>query len=368
MPIGILPTLARLDLGEGSLTDAVRFRALNAALLEQGAGGFQLSIHREDDLELATADVSFEGANTSFQLHLRVEPARFAAVHNAAQLATAPVLAVAGNSPTFLGHRLWEETRIALFKQAVDHRDEAGRERHDDPRVSFGRGWVRETALELFAESVELHEPLLPVLAGEAPRAALAAGGLPGLAELRLHQGTVWRWNRAVYDPAGGGHLRVELRALPAGPTVVDMAANAALLVGLTLALARDAAWADEHAFEDAHAAFYAAAREGLDAVLPWPGLDDPLPAGELVPLLLPLARAGLIEGAGVAADEADRLLGIVEERVRARQTGARWQRRALAALEGRHGRERALTAMLEAYLAHSEAGEPVHRWPLPSA
>ena len=181
--------------------------------------------------------MSLEGAATSFQVHLRVDPAAFARTYNAVQAATAPVLAVAGNSPTFLGHRLWEETRIALCKQSLDERDRRGLRRRL-ARVAFGTGWLRGGALELFAEGVRLYQPLLPVLGDHDPSDGGDQWRAPPLEELRLHQGTVWRWNRAVYDPASGGHLRIEMRALPAGPTVVDMLANAALLVGLSLWLA----------------------------------------------------------------------------------------------------------------------------------
>jgi hypothetical protein len=324
------------------------------------------------DLELAADDVGLEGANTSFQVHLRVDPDRFADCFNAAQLATGPVLAAAANSPTLLGHRLWQETRVALFKQAVDDRDASGRSSRRMSRVAFGTGWVRTGALELLEESVRLHEPVLPVLGPERPLERLDGDGVPALNELRLHQGTVWRWNRAIYDPAGGGHLRIELRALPSGPTVVDMLANAAFLLGLTLALAADAGTVIRRfAFQQAHHNFYRAAQFGLGAELAWPlhpgGRARTLPAAELVRQLLPAARRGLVE-AGVVAEEAKELLAVVQARTASGQTGAVWQRDALAALEPRLGRDRALAAMLEHYLELQQAGDPVHTWPLPQA
>src|SRR6266511_3889270 len=184
------------------------------------------------NVELASDDVALEGAAASFQVHLRVDPDEFTRTYNAVQAATAPVLAVAGNSPTLLGHRLWEETRIPLCKQSIDDRDGRGLRRRL-ARVAFGTGWLRGGPLGLFAEGVQLHQPLLPVLGDHDPLAGMEEGQAPPLQELRLHQGTVWRWNRAVYDPASGGHLRIEMRALPSGPTVTDMLANAALLVGL---------------------------------------------------------------------------------------------------------------------------------------
>ena len=369
--VGILPTLRAEELRLAALSDAARFRALNNGIRRLRQEPFRIRIDGADPLELAADDVGLEGANTSFQLHLRVDPDRFTAHFNAAQLATAPVLAAAGNSPTFLGHRLWEETRVALFKQAVDDRDTVGRSSRRVSRVAFGTGWTRTGALELLEESVRLHEPVLPVLGPEHPLDRLDEDGVPGLDELRLHQGTVWRWNRAIYDPAAGGHLRVEMRALPAGPTVVDMLANAAFLVGLTLALAPDAdAFIRRVAFQQVHHNFYRAGQLGLGAELAWPlgpgGQVRAVPAAELIHRLLPVARQGL-EDAGVATQEVDRLLAVIEARAACGQTGAVWQRRTLATLEPRLGRDRGLVAMLEHYLEHQRTGDPVHTWLVPS-
>jgi hypothetical protein len=362
--IGILPTLGPAHLDLGMVTDAARYRALDRGLRRLHRGPFRIRIAGAEPLELTAEHVTAEGANTSFQLHLRVAPGEFTRVYNAAQLATAPVLAVAGNSPTFLGRRLWEETRIALFKQSVEDRDRAG-PRRGPPRAAFGTGWLRGGALELFTESVRRHEPLLPFVC-DGP----AGCGVPPLDELRLHQGTVWRWNRAIYDPTAGGHLRIEMRALPAGPTVTDMLANAAFLIGLTLWLAgRDERWTYAVPFERAEHGFYRAAQHGLAAELSWPanrgdGIRT-VPAAELVPELLPAARQGLLE-AGVAAAEADHLLGVIGARVASGQTGAAWQRAALAAAESGRGRDQALAVMLDRYLSLAATGQPVHTWPAP--
>ena len=364
--IGILPTLSPAHLDLGMVTDAARYRALDRGLRRLRHGPFRIRIAGDEPLELDGEHVTLEGANTSFQVHLRVTPGEFARVYNAVQLATAPVLAVAGNSPTFLGRRLWEETRIALFKQSVEDRDSRGL-RRGPPRAALGTGWLRGGALELFTESVRLHEPLLPCITSPLPDARDIASGAPSLDELRLHQGTVWRWNRAIYDPASGGHLRIEMRALPAGPTVVDMMANAAFLTGLTLWLAgQDERWTYALPFERADYGFYRAAQDGLAAELSWPagsGRVCTAAAADLVPRLLPAARRGLL-GAGVAAAEADRLLGVIAARVASGQTGAAWQRAALAAAECGRSRDQALAVMLERYLARAATGQPVHTWP----
>ncbi len=367
--IGILPTLSPADLGSGMMTDAPRYRALSNGLRRLRGDPFLIRIAGADPLELASENVGVEGANTSFQVHLRVDPADFTRTYNAIQLATAPVLAVSGNSPTFLGHRLWEETRIALFKQSVDDRPGHGPRRRL-ARTALGTGWLRGGALELFTESVRLHRPLLPVL-GSRPSAVGPGWQAPSLDELRLHQGTVWRWNRAIYDPASGGHLRIEMRALPAGPTVVDMLANAAFLIGLSLWLAeQDQRWTYALPFERAEHGFYRAAEQGLSALLIWPsGQRDQvrtLPARELVAELVPAARQGLLQ-AGVAAAEADWLLDVISARASSGQTGAAWQRATLAAAERSHDRERALAVMLDRYLQCAETGRPVHTWPVSS-
>jgi hypothetical protein len=370
--VGILPTLRPGDLELAALSDAARYRALNNGLRRLRQEPFRVRIDGADPLELVADDIGLEGANTSFQVHLRVDPDRFADHFNAAQLATGAVLAVAGNSPTFLGHRLWEETRVALFKQAIDDRGTDGRASRRVARVAFGTGWARSGPLELLEESVRLHEPVLPVVGPEQPLDRLGHGdGVPALEELRLHQGTVWRWNRTIYDPAGGGHLRIEMRALPAGPTVVDMLANAAFLLGLTLALAPGAGEVTRRfAFQQAHH-IYRAAQFGLGAELAWPlepgGRPAILTAPDLVRHLLPTARQGL-EDAGVLAEEAGELLSVIEARAATGQTGAVWQRMTLAALEPKLGREQAMAAMLERYLDLQRTGEPVHTWPVPDA
>lgn len=362
--IGILPTLRREDLGPHAMTDSLRFRALQAGLRGLRGGPFEIGIDGDEPLLLDWDDITLEGAATGLHVHLRVPPSAFASVFNSAQAAIAPVLAVSTNSPILLGHLLWAETRVALFGQAVDDRAPIGAAWLPS-RASFGHGWIA-SAVEPFAESVALHVPILPVVGEEEPLAVAAAGGMPGLDELRLHHGTVWRWNRAVVDLGEDPHLRIEMRALPAGPTVADMTANTAFLLGLTLALAPQMGWiCRSFPFEFARRNFYAAAREGLDATLLWPSKEAPSPrpfgAGELVRRLLPVARAGLT-GMGVEVGDADRWLNVIAERVESGVTGAVWQRRELARGDAAD-RSAGLASMTEVYLEHATGGTPVHSW-----
>jgi gamma-glutamyl:cysteine ligase YbdK (ATP-grasp superfamily) len=365
--IGTLPTLTVGDLGPSGLTESPRYRALEAAL-EPLKPDQRIVIDGPEPLDVELPGIVAESANAAFQIHLRVPPADFARTFNAAQLATAPALAAAANSPTFLGRVLWDETRVPLFDQAV-HGHQSGEEAWRPSRVAFGHGWVRHGALELLQESVALHEVVLPLTEAEDPLAVVRAGGVPQLAELRLHHGTTWPWNRAVYDPAGGGHVRIELRALPAGPSTLDMSVNAAFLIGATLTLADEGWMIPAMPFALARRNFYRAARDGLRAELLWPSPQAPsprpMPAVEVVERLIPLARRGLV-GTGVEADEADALLAVMAERVAAEVNGASWQREALAAHEARMMRGTALAATLDAYIEAQFTGLPVHRWPVP--
>ncbi|MFI6511864.1 glutamate--cysteine ligase [Streptosporangium sp. NPDC050855] len=352
--IGILPSLSEFDFTHETLSGEDRYKAMSRGMRRLRAEPFRVRLEGIERLELEVEGMILESANTSWQVHLRTTPADFARVYNAAQLAIGPVLAVSGNSPSFLGRHLWEETRIALFEESADDRDVERLDRRDG-RVSFGSNWTQGIE-EMFATCVRDYEPVLPMITDSGEP---GPGGVPELAELRLHQGTVWLWNRPVYDPGDGGHLRVEMRALPAGPSSADMVANSAFLLGLTAALAVRPV--EEFPFAGAYRNFYRAATHGLDASMSWPGLDEEVPAERLALDLLPVAESGLAR-MGVEPDEIRWTLDIVRERVTRRRTGAIWQREATARLGGDQG---AWARMVARYRELSLTGEPVHTWPL---
>jgi gamma-glutamyl:cysteine ligase YbdK (ATP-grasp superfamily) len=366
VPIGILPTLQQSDTGYHAMTPLVRFEALTKELTELRGGPFTIAIEGEDTLQLAMDDVTLEGANTSFQIHLRVPPDEFADFYNAVQLVTPLVVAVAANSPTLFGHRLWQETRIPLFKQSIDCRPKDNL--HPIPaRVNFGNNWVRESAFELFAEAALLYRPILPECSDEDSVALARSGGMPKLHELRLHQGSIWLWNRPVFDPSAGGHLRIEMRAFPAGPSLVDMLANAALVIGLAKLIQneiRDLLPAIPFMYCVAN--FYRAAQKGMEADLFWPSPKQSQPeyyaVPEILERLLPkipeqLSKMGFVE------DDFMPLLLVMEERIKTRQTGAQWQLSKLAELRKDMHKQDALVAMLKQYQQNSAANIPVARW-----
>lgn len=365
VPIGILPTLTKEQLQSGWMTDLDRYHALAAGIKRIRQENFRIRIDGAEPLETEFDGVSAEGANTSFQVHLRVNPQDFAACYNAAQLATPLALAVSANSPFLLGHSLWDETRIALFKQAVDTRRHTHGWRRM-ARVPFGHGWVRQGAYELFAEACYLYPVLIPIYSDEDDIAVVREGGIPRLDELRLHQGTIWNWNRPVYDSAEGGHLRIEFRALPAGPTPVDMLASAAFLVGLTIGLRKTLdSMLPAFPFRYADYNFYRAAQSSLDAELLWPTLDVTSPgqiiARDLCRKLLPVADEGLA-AVGVADEERALLLGIIRDRLDSNTTPATWQRRTVEAF-GNIPRPEALRKLVEKYVIMAATGKPVTEW-----
>jgi CBS domain-containing protein len=364
---GILPTLRKPDLAMDNMTPLPRYFALNRAMQRmRGGQDFSVLIKGKDELELTHDNVMLEAANTSFQVHFQVDAREFARLYNIAQVVTAPVLAAAVNSPVLMGKRLWNETRVALFHHSVDTRNDAHKARSARPRVGFGDRWVEDSVLEIFREDIARFRVVLSTALDEDPMESLRAGKAPELKALRLHNGTVYRWNRACYGIVDNvPHLRIENRALPSGPSVVDEVGNAAVFFGLMSALAEDIPdIRKEMDFDDAKHNFFSAARYGLDARLTWlDGKAHEAPA-LLLDTLLPLARSGL-SARGIDSADIDRYLGVVEQRVRRQMTGAQWAIQSLAAMPGDGPRDARSRALTNAMLEHQTAGDPVYTWEL---
>ncbi|MCX5214081.1 glutamate--cysteine ligase [Kitasatospora sp. NBC_00240] len=374
--IGILPTLEHDHTGLESMSHNQRYSLLSDQILAARGEDIALDIEGVERLQLESVTMVAEAAATSLQMHLQVTPERFSSVWNAAQALSAPQVALGANSPFLFGRELWRETRPVLFQQACDTRSAELKAQGVRPITWFGERWV-DSALDLFAENLRYFPALLPICDDEDPVKVLASGGIPKLAEMRLHNGTIYRWNRPVYDIADGvPHLRVENRVLPAGPTVADTLANAAFYYGLVRVLAEQPRpiWT-RLPFIQADENFHNAARHGIDAVLQWPragwggrgGGVTAVPAVDLVlNELLPLAYQGLDEW-GVEPADRDRYLGIIEQRCLRRTNGAAWQSATYHQLRERFGMDRpaALAAMTRRYAEYMRGGEPVHTWPV---
>lgn len=362
--VGILPTLMPEHLSGEWMSSSTRYRALNDSIFTARGEDIVIDIDGPERLSLQTASIAPESACTSMQLHLQVSPADFARYWNAAQVLAGPQLALGANSPYFFGHELWAETRIELFAQATDTRPDELKTQGVRPRVWFGERWIT-SIFDLFEENVRYFPSLLPELSDEDPVAELAAGRTPTLAELRLHNGTIYRWNRPVYDVVNGRpHLRVENRVLPAGPTVVDMLANSAFYYGLLRAISDEdrPVWT-KLSFTAAEQNFQSAARSGMDARLYWPGAGEVTPDELVLRHLLPMADDGLRRW-GVAADVRDRFLGVIEGRAKTGRNGSAWQVATVHALQERGlTRPAALAEMLHQYCERMHSNEPVHTW-----
>lgn len=363
--IGILPTLTPDHLQAASMSADTRYSMLNEQVLAARGEHIRISIEGTERLDMVTDTVLPEAACTSTQFHIQVRPDRFAAYWNASQAVSALQVAVGANSPYFVGKELWRETRIPLFEQSTDTRSEELRAQGVRPRVWFGERWVT-SVFDLFEENRRYYPALMPVLDDEDPVTALDGGCTPGLAELRLHNGTIYRWNRPVYDVVDGvPHLRVENRVLAAGPTVTDTMANAAFYFGLVRTLAeRERPLWSRLPFAAAERNFHEAARHGIGAEIHWPG-HERVAATDVVLSLLEAARDGLLDW-GVEAADADRLLGVIEQRAKRRVNGAEWLVRRVRA-RSRDGRRAALQATLLDYRDRMHTGEPVHTWDEPS-
>ncbi|WP_335984290.1 MULTISPECIES: glutamate--cysteine ligase [Streptomycetaceae] len=370
--IGILPTLQAQDLVSANLSRADRYTLLNDRILAMRGEDITLDIEGVEHLVYTSASIAPEAACTSMQMHLQVTPGRFGPAWNAAQAVSAPQVAIGANSPFLFGRELWRETRPLLFQQATDTRPQELRAQGVRPLTWFGERWI-DSAADLFAENLRYFPSLLPICHEEDPLRVLDEGGVPELRELTLHNGTIYRWNRPVYQVVDGvPHLRVENRVMPAGPTVADVIANAAFYYGLvrSLAEAPRPVW-QRLPFGAAAANFDAACRDGVDAVLHWPRPRGTalaqVPAADLIrDELLPLAAAGL-DAWGIDPADRDHYLGIIEQRCRRRTNGARWQADAFHHyLDRGLDRRAALAAMTQRYRALSTEGAPVHTWPLP--
>ena len=362
--IGILPTLMPEHLAADWMSKSTRYAALNESIFTARGEDMQIDISGPEPLSLLYPSIAPESACTSMQLHLQVSPADFAANWNAAQVLAGPQLALGANSPYFFGHQLWSETRIELFAQATDTRPDELKAQGVRPRVWFGERWIT-SIFDLFEENVRYFPSLLPEVSDEDPVAELAAGRTPQLSELRLHNGTVYRWNRPVYAVVDGRpHLRVENRVLPAGPTVIDMLANSAFYFGTVRTLSEEdrPLWT-KMSFAAAQANFIEAARHGMDARLCWPGLGEVSTEELVLRQLLPIADEGL-RRRGVAVEVRDRFLGVIEGRAKTRRNGAAWQVSTVQNLQqGGMPRPAALAEMLRQYCRHMHANEPVHTW-----
>ena len=366
---GILPTLHKNDLESHNLTPRERYKLLVESLSAQLLGqAFELRIQGIDELLLRSHTPLLEAANTSFQVHLQVDPENFVPYYNIAQALTAPVLGISANSPIVFGRRLWHESRIALFQQALDVRTTNEHMRERSPRVNFGSDWVHNSILDIYREDIARFRSLIYPETNENSIETVLAGNIPRLSALQVHNSTVYRWNRPCYgiSDTGKPHLRIENRVLPAGPTVVDEISNAALWLGAVVGCAKE--WGDirkKMSWEDVRDNFEKAARFGMDSKFTW-FKDKKITVTDLVQHeLIPLAKEGLASQ-GINSGDIDFYMDIISQRAKLNLNGARWQLRAFTKLKKETSMDEAVTVMTSAIYENQNLGKPVHTWELP--
>jgi CBS domain-containing protein/gamma-glutamylcysteine synthetase len=369
---GILPTLRKFDLDMTNLTPKPRYLALMESIKEHSLRGdehFELRLDGIDELHIRHDSPLLEACNTSFQVHLQVAPKDFVKMYNIAQMLAAPMVSISANSPLVFGRRLWHETRIALFQQSLDTRTSHEHMRERSPRVSFGKGWLKESILEIYKEDIARFRVLLGDVIEEDSLEQVAKGKVPKLRALQIHNSTVYRWNRPCYGISDNGkpHLRIENRVIPAGPTVVDATANAAFWLGLMIGFANKYDDVREIiGFEDIRDNFDKAAKFGFDTKYTWINDKKIGPRELILEELLPIAKDGL-RSRGV--DEADitKYMNIIEERATQHMTGARWQLRAFTKLTKETTVDEAVTTITSAMIKNQWQQKPGHTWELPS-
>lgn len=366
---GILPTFRKYDLELHNLTPRERYKILIEAINEQLIGhSFELRLRGIDEILVKHDSPLLEACNTSFQVHLQVVPNEFVHMYNIAQALAAPVLAISANSPIVFGRRLWHESRIALFQQALDIRTTQEHMRERSPRVSFGGGWLDHSIMEIYKEDIARFRVLISTGVEEDALELIQKNRVPKLKALQVHNSTVYRWNRPCYgiSDTGKPHLRIENRVLPAGPTTRDEMANAALWLGAMIGYSKYCKdIRTEISWEDVRDNFGKAAQFGIDSKFTWFN-DRKISACDLVSQeILPIAREGL-ESRNIDSADIDLYFGIIQERAKRHKNGATWQIKAFTRLKGQSSSDEALSVLTNSIIDNQEKNLPVHEWKMP--
>lgn len=359
---GILPSITKEQVGLDYMTPNPRYHMLGDIIKAIRGADFELNIIGVDELILSHSNILFEACNTSFQMHLQVDPDDFVDMYNWAQMITGPVLSVCTNSPLLFGRQLWSETRIALFQQSIDMRSKGMNLREKQQRVSFGSKWISDIT-EIYKDDISRYTLLLTTMIEHDSMDVLKEGGVPKLEALSLHNGTIWKWNRPCYGVGGGkAHLRIENRYIPSGPTVVDEMANMAFWIGLMKGMPKSMKgnW-HNHQFEVAKENFYKAATVGIQAGIVWN--DRIYPAKYLiVKKLIPLAKEGL-RSCKVSETDIEKYMDVIAKRASSNATGSRWMVKSYRNLRKKLNREEAMLTLTHCMDQRRKTLKPVHEW-----
>lgn len=359
---GILPSFTTDSITEDKMTPIKRYKVLNDAIKETRKQDFSIHIRGADELNLLHDSVMLEGCNTSFQMHLQVSPKTFINDYNWAQAISGPILSVCANSPLLFGKELWSETRIALFTQSVDTRSNSFLLNEKQSRVSFGNHWQTGSITDIFKDNISRFRSFVTTKFMRDSVEMVQNNETPKLSALRLHNGTVYPWNRVCYGTGDGKpHLRIENRYIPSGPTTRDEIANMVFWVGVMHGQPKQ--YKNIHEkwdFKDVKINFFNAARYGMAAQFYWNGKF--ISSFDLIiNELLPMAYKGLYS-MGISPKDAEYYLNIIENRIKS-HNGAEWLTRNYRHLKTTHNRYESMQMLTAKLYEKQEKGYPVSTW-----
>ena len=359
---GILPTLMLKHIDIQNMTPIDRYFVLNEAIKESRKQDFNIHIKGVDEVNFLHDTVMLEGCNTSFQMHLQINPDTFIDTHNWAQAISGPILSACTNSPFLFGKELWNETRIALFTQSVDTRANSFLLNEKQSRVSFGDHWSKGSVADIFRDNVSRFRSLVTTEFTKDSVEMLENGEIPGLKALNLHNGTVYRWNRPCYGVGGGKpHLRIENRYIPSGPTMIDEIANMVFWVGVMIGKPKK--YDNIHKkmnFRDVKSNFFNAARYGMNTQFHWNGKI--IPSHQLIlDELIPMAYKGLYK-MNVSPKDVEYYLRIIKNRVTT-NNGSQWMIKSYRNLLKTKKRFEAIQILTSKMYAKQQKGYPISSW-----
>jgi CBS domain-containing protein len=360
---GILPTISKPYLQMDYITPRPRYLALNDRLMKLRTKNFHLHIMGVHELSITHDSVLFEACNTSFQLHLQIEPTDFISSFNWAQAIAGPVMSICANSPMLLGRELWSETRIALFRQSIDTRNISLALKNEMPRVAFGSNWASGSPATIYKDNIAQYKVILSQDIKHNSLEMVQDGKIPKLEALNLHSGTIYPWNRACYGVSDGKpHLRIENRYIPAGPSVLDEMANFALWIGLMMGRPKkydDIARVMD--FKDAKSNFIKAARTGKSSILRWDQTEYCV-KDLMEKVMLPMAESGL-EKAGIDSEDIKRLLGVIRQRITGK-SGSEWMVSNYRKLRKTQTVDSSLRMITQATYQNQKENHHIAKWP----
>ena len=364
--VGILPSIRLSDMTLKNLTPFPRYFAMNNRLSQLRGEDYEFRIEGTDELITRHDSLMFETCNTSFQIHFQVGAKDFTSYYNWAQAITGPVLSACTNSPLLFGRRLWRETRIALFQQSIDTRSNHQYAREDAPRVLLGTSWLKGSIVDLYKEDIARYRVLISSEIEEDSLERLKHDEIPNLTALKVHNGTIYKWNRACFGSTNGvPHLRIENRYIPSGPSVIDEIANMTFWLGLMHGMPDEYRNLDQtHDFDVIKTNFNRACRMGMGTMFRW--LDDKVYSAQdlLTDVLIPLAKEGLHK-AGIHEKDITRYLNVIEGRVKSGNSGSQWILDSFDRLKNNGTKDEIMLAITAGIAKRQKRNIPVHKWSL---